>query len=92
VDDETHEGFMKTFLFLQRFDCIPAIEVMFKKFFRADWETESVEVNKSLIVLFLRTNYSIRWKIESYGSITRKAVRYLKNNNINPESVLRGVI
>lgn len=84
--------FMETFSLLTRFDCIPAINEMFKKMIQEDWETESVDTNKTMIVLFLRANFQIKDMISSYNVFLEKSLKYLEKKDINSVSLLKGIV
>lgn len=84
--------FISTFIFLQDFDCISSIDCMFEKIIKENWEVESIEVNKSLIVVFLRTNFKIKTEINNYEKFLNKSILYLKSKNIDPNVILNGII
>jgi hypothetical protein len=92
MNDQVLKQFISTFTFLQQFDCIEAIDVIFIKMINADWTTESLETNKLLIITFLRINYKFRDKITNYEQFLDKSKNYLIRNNIEPISVLKGII
>ena len=92
MNDEHLEEFMSTFIFLQRFDCIAAIDAMFKKMIKEDWNQESLETNKMLILCFLRINTTFKSKITHYKEFRDKSVKYLIDNNIDPKKLLHGII
>ena len=92
MNDQVLKQFISTFTFLQQFNCIEAIDVMFRKMINEDWTTESVETNKLLIVTFLRINCNFRDKISSYEQFLDKSKNYLISNNIDPLSLLKGII
>lgn len=86
------KDFISTFMFLQRFNCIEAIDAMFNKMINEDWSKESLETNKQLIITFLRSNFIIKEKILNYSKFLEKSVKYLESNNIDPKSILHGII
>lgn len=86
------QEFIPTFHFLQRFDCLEAIDQILLKLINEDWSTESVETNKILIVTFCRSNFNIRKKLEYYDDFLNKSIKYLESNQIQPISILKGII
>ena len=92
MDDRTLKDFMSTFIFLQKFNCFEAIDAMFGKMLKEDWSTESLATNKILIVTFLRTNCQFKEKISNYKDFLSKSVKYLESYNIEPKSLLHGLI
>lgn len=92
MDSKTLRSFIETFHFLQNFNCLEAIDQMFLKLIKADWDTESLETNKMLIVTFLRTNHMIRDRLSNYQEFLKKSKKYLQDNNIEPKDLLHGII
>lgn len=92
IDDKALKEFMTTFIFLQRFNCFEAIDAMFLKMINEDWSQESIQTNKILIVTFCRTNAMFRNKIKNYDTFVEKAKNYLTKNNIDPMTVIKGII
>ena len=92
MEDKTFQGFIHTFRFLQSFNCFEAIDQMFNKMIKEDWTKESLETNKILIVTFLRVNSMCKDRLIYYDVFLNKAIDYLKNNHIEPENVLKGLI
>jgi hypothetical protein len=92
VDDKVLKQFMSTFMFLQRFDCLDAIDAMFLKIINADWSQETFATNKLLIATFCRANFSVRNKLTQYEPFLAKSIKYLEENNYNPSDLLKGII
>lgn len=87
----TLKQFISTFSLLQQF-CPKAIDEMFLKMIKEDWSKEPLDTNKELIVCFLRANYAIKDQLSQYEPFLAKSQDYLKNNGIEPESLLKGII
>lgn len=92
MDRKVIQQFIETFMFLQQFNCFDAIDQMFVKMIKEDWDTESLEVNKQLIVTFCRANALYKTKIPHYQDFLDKACSYLKINNCDPKSLLHGIL
>lgn len=90
--DLTLSRFIETFQFLRQFNCLEAIDCMFKKLIDENWENESVETNKLLIVCFCRANSSYRKELKYYESFLEKSIKYLKEKGFDPKKVLSGIV
>lgn len=84
--------FIKTFHFLQRFDCLSAIDEMFLKLIKEDWSKESFTTNKMLIVTFCRANSKIRKRLKYYQPFLDKSINYCNENSFDPNKILKGIL
>lgn len=84
--------YIGTFHFLQKHNYIESIDVMFEYFLYEDWKEDTFENIKIKFVTFLRANSAIKKRLSHYKPLKEKATKFLKNNNIPPEKVLKGII
>lgn len=92
MDRKELDSFIDAFTFLRGFDCLESIDCMFDKMLKEDWNKESIDVNKQLMVVFLRTNYPIRDNLRHYSDFLDKSRDYLNDKGIEPLMVLRGLL
>ena len=92
ITDTVISEFMQMFHFNRRADCLKATEAYFEKMIIEDWSKESLSDNKMLIVLYTRSNCQWRDQISNYDAFVDKAVKYLEDNNIEPQKILKGII
>ena len=92
MSQRTIKEFISTFNFLISFNCFEAIDQMFLKLIEEDWSKESIETNQELIVIFCRTNYTIRNKLNYYKPFINKALNYGKQHNLDISELLIGIL